>query len=283
VAYQLNVVLRERETVRPWFPFIKLLMRGLQALPTVSAAVTWRGVKEDLSRSFRVGKKYFDWAVVSTSTDGATVQQFLGDDGPRTLIRVQGVTGVDIEKLSAFQESEIVFKPGTRFEVKSVIQTGTLTVVEIHEQTAAPADMFDGELTNGMCDRIASGDITSFVSLGTPAIDAVRRLSDALKAPACRLLTLKFVPLCHHRAHPCHLLLYAHPPPLVKTGGSMEGSNRKLNTALKHGGLQPRGQRPGLRGRHCDRRGPQSELYDQVHQVRPSSLVTPHCVLLLWQ
>ena len=131
----LNDVLRERkrEAVKPWFPFLKLLMQGLRALPTVPGATTWRGVKKDLSKSFRKGKKFFDWSVVSTSTDELTVQRFLGKSGPRTLIRVHGFTGVDIEKLSAFQESEVIFKPGTRFEVKSMLDTGTLTVVEIHE------------------------------------------------------------------------------------------------------------------------------------------------------
>eukprot|EP00037_Helgoeca_nana_P028579 m.336824 g.336824 ORF g.336824 m.336824 type:complete len:356 (-) comp27788_c0_seq22:291-1358(-) len=261
----LNDVLRERkrEAVKPWFSFLKLLMLGLRALPTVPRAVTWRGVKKDLSKSLREGKKFFDWSVVSTSTNAATVQQFLGNDGPRTLIRVQGVTGIDIEKLSAFQESEIVFKPGTRFEVQTVIQTGTLTVVEIHElasDAAAPAaapvpapppaaaalksgvplppspaqpppatttafksgappqptalaataqaaaaphiaaidaseNVVEEGLTNDVCDRVASGEITTFLSTHRQSgIDVVHhRLVDALKAPSCRLVELEYV------------------------------------------------------------------------------------------
>jgi hypothetical protein len=147
----LNTVLRERkrEAVKPWFPFIKLLMRGLQALPPVSSVVTWRGVKQDLSGSFRKGKQFTDWSVVSTSTDELTVQHFLGVDGPRTLIRVQGATGVDIRKLSAFQESEVVYMPGTRFEVMSKIETGALTIVEIRELPPALGDCGGGDHGGG--------------------------------------------------------------------------------------------------------------------------------------
>jgi hypothetical protein len=85
----------------------------------------------------------------------------------------------------------------------------------------ASEKVVNGRLTNDVCDRVASGEITTVVSTGQPGIGVVRRLADALKAPSCRLVVLKYVQptesccllpslyfhgtaptFCYHRAYP---------------------------------------------------------------------------------
>ena len=65
----LNVLLRNRsrEALKPFFPYLRLLLQARSKLPKHTQSV-WRGVKGvDLTGSFPKGKKIFWWAFNSTS------------------------------------------------------------------------------------------------------------------------------------------------------------------------------------------------------------------------
>jgi hypothetical protein len=62
-----------------------------------------------------------------------------------------------------------------------------------------PEKLFEGKLTNDVCDRVVSGELTTVVSTGNLDTDCVRRLADALCAPTCRVAKLGYA------APPCHV------------------------------------------------------------------------------
>jgi hypothetical protein len=88
----LNACLRNRnrETIKPFFSYLRLLLEALRQLPAQKRTV-YRGVKLDLSAKFRKGDEPVWWSVTSTSTTMEVLQskEFCGTDGPRTVFVVQ--------------------------------------------------------------------------------------------------------------------------------------------------------------------------------------------------
>lgn len=133
----LNAALRDRNrsTIKPWFPYLKLIIPGLQKLKPFRGQV-WRGLKEvDLSSNYPIGKKFRWWSFTSTTKSGPSVEKFVGNTGIRTLVCIDSVSGVEIDELSAYrEEGEVLFVPGTRFEVKTVFKPAEgLTIISLSE------------------------------------------------------------------------------------------------------------------------------------------------------
>jgi len=126
----LNARLRaeEREGLKPFLPYVKLLLSALYKLPPVSALV-YRGVKKDLSTEIAKGKAYIWWPFSSTTSSIETLQseKFLGKKGKRSLFTLHIISGVDIKNFSAFgqTEKEILLLPGTCLVVESILNTGS--------------------------------------------------------------------------------------------------------------------------------------------------------------
>ena len=69
---------RDREIIKPYFPYIKLMNTALDKLPKYKDTV-WRGVKteKDSSSKYVEGQVITFWSYTSTSKKGKVVQNFL--------------------------------------------------------------------------------------------------------------------------------------------------------------------------------------------------------------
>jgi hypothetical protein len=125
----LNVLLRNRsrEALKPFFPYLRLLLQARSKLPKHTQSV-WRGVKGvDLTDSFPKGKKIFWWAFNSTSKNVSTLldPMFCGTSGTRTQFMIEAVSGIDIAHYSMVDsEAEVLLFPGTKLEVVDVADMG---------------------------------------------------------------------------------------------------------------------------------------------------------------
>ncbi|CAF5159004.1 unnamed protein product, partial [Rotaria magnacalcarata] len=68
---QLNQALREqnREALKPWFSFIRLIMSGLEKLPDVSGETIWRGISEGIGSSYFDNMTFTWWSFSSCTRD----------------------------------------------------------------------------------------------------------------------------------------------------------------------------------------------------------------------
>ena len=100
----LNKTLRDenRNRLKPWFLYLRLLLTAVGRLPSVTQTV-YRGVKRDLRQEYQKGKMIIWWGFSSCTRTMEVLgeDQFLGASGPRTLFTVECTTGKDIQKHSA--------------------------------------------------------------------------------------------------------------------------------------------------------------------------------------
>ena len=126
--------LRERQSLKPFFPYLKLFLTGLHRLEPVDDTV-YRGVKLDLAAKYGVDDDIVWWAFSSaTATAGVlTSDEFLGETGPRTLFSIKVHRCVNIRRYSAMGgEDERLILPGTAFHVKSHLPLGAeLTMIQL--------------------------------------------------------------------------------------------------------------------------------------------------------
>ncbi len=124
----LNERLRnaDRNKLKPFFPYLKLILKGLYKLPVVDNTV-YRGVKRDLSEYFPVGKKAMWWSFSSTAGTLGVLESdvFFGSNAgeKRTMFHIKIQHGVRIKEFSAMpDEDEILLLPGFRYKVESVLK-----------------------------------------------------------------------------------------------------------------------------------------------------------------
>ena len=118
----LNATLRSeaRHKLKPWFPYLKLLLTALHKMPSHKLAI-WRGVPLDLRASYEVGKRYTWWAFSSCTEAISTLEsdQLLGKVGKRTLFHIECENGKKIYPHSHLpDEKEVLLLPATQFIVK---------------------------------------------------------------------------------------------------------------------------------------------------------------------
>jgi len=136
VYFILNAALRskQRSLILPWFPYLRLLTHTLLQLTPYSSQV-WRGVKEDLSNNYPVGKEFTWWGFTSCTTDIGVLEneQFCGKSGKRTAFCLTNHGGVAIQEYSGYtNESEVLLFPATSFKVKSKAEMGSgLTIITL--------------------------------------------------------------------------------------------------------------------------------------------------------
>ena len=135
----LNACLRDRnrDCIKPFLPYLRLLLEGLRRLPAKSRIV-YCGVKLDLSAKFREGDEPVWWSVTSTLTTMGELQSkdFCGlDDEPRTIFAIRAAHARDIAAFSAISsEEEYILLPGAQLKVISLLALGGgRNLVEMHE------------------------------------------------------------------------------------------------------------------------------------------------------
>ena len=112
----------DRNDLRPYFKYLKLLLTALTRLPCVPQQTVWRGITKDLSKDFPCEKSVIWWKFASCTTTMAVLNNnmYFGDQGPRTLFSIDTINGRMIRDHSHFaNEDEIILLPGTQMIVKS--------------------------------------------------------------------------------------------------------------------------------------------------------------------
>ncbi|WP_243055716.1 MULTISPECIES: DUF6861 domain-containing protein [Pseudomonas] len=124
-GYQwINPALRGQTPFTPQMEaFVAHANEGLAKLPSYTLGDTFRGTRlpSDILSRMQVGLPTSDAAFLSTSADPALA--FNGN----VKMTLQGITGKDISFLSGHKEAEVLFAPGTRFNVVDRVDNGSVT------------------------------------------------------------------------------------------------------------------------------------------------------------
>ena len=116
----LNQALRSenRQSLKIWFPFLKLFDSALEKLPTVKEVI-WRGVPLDIGRNYSENQLITWWSVNSCSSSVNVIKTFLGKTDKSTLFLIEAINGKRIRGYTEFEnENEIILPLGTQFRVK---------------------------------------------------------------------------------------------------------------------------------------------------------------------
>ncbi|CAF2095399.1 unnamed protein product, partial [Rotaria magnacalcarata] len=117
----LNETLRleNREKLKPWHSYVKLLLTALFKLPPIYTTV-WCSVKGNLDLQYNIGDHIIWWAFSSctTSLDILSRSEFLDTSDTRTIFEIECIDGRNIQQHSFFeQENELLLLPCRYFEV----------------------------------------------------------------------------------------------------------------------------------------------------------------------
>ena len=134
----LNDTLRseQRQKLKPWFLYLRLILTALTRLPSERRSV-FRGVREDLQGQYSMGSIFIWWSFSScTSSVGVLeCESFFGQSGTRTLFHIECLSGKDIKNHSFMQqEDEILLLPARQLVVTSVLNSGNdLHIIQLKE------------------------------------------------------------------------------------------------------------------------------------------------------
>jgi hypothetical protein len=134
----LNSTLRaeNRQRLKPWFRYLKLVLTALSKLPSARRCV-YRGIKADLNQLYPKGRVCVWWGFSSCTTTLEVLQSedFLGKKGNRTMFTIECDTGKDIRNHSTFQmENEILLPAARQFKVVSSLDSGNnLHIIQLRE------------------------------------------------------------------------------------------------------------------------------------------------------
>ena len=134
----LNTTLRseQRQKLKPWFSYLRLVLTALARLPSERRFVN-RGVREDLRAQYPKGKSFIWWGFSSctSSVEALECEQFFGKTGTRTLFQIDCNSGKDVKNHSFIQqEDEILLLPAREFMVKSCLDSGNgLHIIQLQE------------------------------------------------------------------------------------------------------------------------------------------------------
>ena len=113
---------KDREHLRPYWKYMKLLLTALAKLPCVPQSTVWRGVTKNVSADFAPATPVTLWSFSSCTTTLPVLENntYLGKSGSRTLFSVEAVNGRKIRAHSHYtDEDEILLLPGTHMIVQS--------------------------------------------------------------------------------------------------------------------------------------------------------------------
>jgi len=136
--YILNATLRteDRQHLRPWFLYLKLLLTALSRLPTISLRV-YRGVALSDHDKYQQGNTLVWWGFSSCSINRNISEDktFFGQNNGQTLFIIDCLKGKDIGKHSYFKkENEILLSPATTLQViQCNYQMNNLYVIHLKE------------------------------------------------------------------------------------------------------------------------------------------------------
>ncbi|CAF3061805.1 unnamed protein product [Rotaria sp. Silwood2] len=152
--YVLNSTLRQadRSELKPLLPYLKLLIEGLEKLPSFSGLI-YRGVNCNISSNFIKGKKLTWWGFSSCtrSLDVLNREDFLGKSSQRTLFYIECISGKSIQSYSysSPNDEEVLLLPGTEFLITNKKRTKRgLSIVHLREILAKSPTSHDTEIVD---------------------------------------------------------------------------------------------------------------------------------------
>jgi hypothetical protein len=158
IYIQLNRALRseERDRLRPWFSYLKLILTALYKLPSIKGIV-WRGICGDVSEDYK--KDYIWWGFSSCTTRMEIMQQFTGSSDVSTIFMIECVHGKSISNYSQLKkENEILLMPGTFLRVVDKCKlTKGLHMIHLQE-TNPPHQLIAPPFNSSLCSNNQSGD-----------------------------------------------------------------------------------------------------------------------------
>jgi tetratricopeptide (TPR) repeat protein len=169
----LNATLRseDRNQLKPWFLYLKLLFTALERLPSIHRTV-YRGIKSDVHKNYTRGKSVVWWGFSSCTTklDVLALESFLGKTETRIMFTIECKTGKDIRPHSAFQgENEVLILAGTQFKVVACLDQGHgLHIIQL-EETKPSFDQTS--LSSNSDDLLVTTDKSSVLVWLDPNID----------------------------------------------------------------------------------------------------------------
>ncbi|CAF1381067.1 unnamed protein product [Rotaria sordida] len=137
--YVVNSTLRlaDRSELKPILLYLRLLIEALEKLPSLNGLV-YRGVNGNISSNFVKGKKLTWWGFSSCtrSLEMLSKEEFLGNNGQRTLFYIKCINGKLIQNYSysSPDDEEVLLLPGTEFLVTGKKRANRdLTIVHLRE------------------------------------------------------------------------------------------------------------------------------------------------------
>ena len=127
-----------RNLLKPWFLYLRLVMTALAKLPSDSHHLhVYRGVKLDLSAQYPKGSIITWWGFSSCTTllDVLNDERFLGCSGTRTLFNIECQSARSVKSFSFYpEEEEVLLPPGRQFQVMGCLKQGNgLHIVQMKE------------------------------------------------------------------------------------------------------------------------------------------------------
>jgi len=95
--------------------------------------ILYRGIKIDLSGEYQKDKTFVWWAFSSSTSSIEVLEQFLGQNGSRTIFNIECDSAKDISRHSMCQnENEILMYPARQFQIVSSFNSGNqLKIIHI--------------------------------------------------------------------------------------------------------------------------------------------------------
>jgi hypothetical protein len=127
-----------RNLLKPWFLYLRLIMTSLAKLPSDSQRLTvFRGVKLDLRAQYPVDSTITWWGFSSCTTAIGVLsdERFLGRTGTRTLFNIECHSAKSIKSFSFYpEEEEVLLPPARQFQVMGCLDQGHgLYIIQLKE------------------------------------------------------------------------------------------------------------------------------------------------------
>ncbi|CAF1436896.1 unnamed protein product [Adineta steineri] len=127
-----------RQLLKPWFLYLRLIMTSLDKLPSDSNRLTvYRGVKLDLSTQYPKGSTVTWWGFSSCTTSVGVLSndQYLGRSGTRTLFNIDCSSAKSVKQYSLYpEEDEVLLPPARQFQVIDSLNSGNgLHIIQLKE------------------------------------------------------------------------------------------------------------------------------------------------------
>lgn len=126
LSFVLNTILRstDRQKLKPWFLYLKLLLTSLSRLPSIHRII-YRGIQLNVSKQYLKNRTiiWWDFSLCTKSIDQLHSNKYLNKKNVRTIFTIECNSSKDISKHSFDSSTElIVLLPATQVKVIQCFQ-----------------------------------------------------------------------------------------------------------------------------------------------------------------